>query len=92
MIAQTGQHACLFVDADAVCLHCVPSGEGIGGVYHGADTLGLGVSQDTTRTYEVSAGLKGDTTDKPSGWGALVVSRAEEALALTVAAEASFAG
>ena len=80
------------MDADTVCLHCIPSGKGIGRVYHGADTLGLGVSQDTTGTYEVSAGQKGDTTDKPSGQGALVVSRAEEAPALTVAAEASFAG
>ena len=87
-----GQRACLLVDADAVCLHRVPSGKGIGEVYHGADTLGLGVSQDMPGTYEVSAGLKGDTTDEPSGWGALAVSCAEESPALTVAAEASFAG
>ena len=87
-----GQRACLLVDADAVCLHRIPSGEGIGGVYHGADTLGLQVSQDTPGTYEVSARPKGDTTDEPSGRGALVASRAEEAPALTVAAEVSFAG
>ena len=80
------------MDADAVGLHCVSSGEGIGGVYHGADTLGLRVSQDTPGTYEVSARPKGDTTDEPSGRGALVASRAEEAPALTVVAEVSFAG
>ena len=57
-IAQTGQHACLLVDADTVCLHRVPSGKGIGGVYHGADTFGLWVGQDTPGPYEVSAGPK----------------------------------
>ena len=44
------------MDADTVCLHRVPSGKGIGGVYHGADTLGLQVSQDMSGAYEVSAG------------------------------------
>ena len=57
-ITQMGQRTCLLVDADAVCLHRVPSGKGIGGVYHGADTLGLRVSQDTPGAYEVSAGPK----------------------------------
>ena len=80
------------MDADAVCLHRVPSGEGIGGVYHGADTLGLWESQDTPGTYEVSAGQIGDAMEEPSGQGALMVSRAEEVPVLTVVAEASFAG
>ena len=57
-IAQTRQRARLLVDADAICLHRVPSGKGIGGVYYGADALGLRVSQDTPGAYEVSAGLK----------------------------------
>ena len=80
------------MNADAVCLHCVSSGEGIGGVYHGADTFGLWVGQDTPGPYEVSARPKGDMADEPSGRGALVPSRADEAPALTVAAVASFAG
>ena len=46
------------MDADTVRFHRVSSSEGIGGVYHGADTLGLGVSQDTPGAYKVSAGLK----------------------------------
>ena len=80
------------MDADAVCLHRVPSSKGIGGVYHGADTLGLRVSQDTPGTYKVSTGPKGNMTDEPSGQGALVALRAEEAPVLMVAAEVSFAG
>ena len=80
------------MDADAVRLHCVSSGEGIGGVYHGTDTLGLGVGQDTCGTYEVSAGQKGGTMDKPSGRAVFIASRAVEALALTVPAGAFFAG
>ena len=91
-IAQTGQRACLLVHADAICLHRVPSGEGIGGVYHDADTLSLRVSQDTPGAYEGQQGRKSDTTDEPSGRGALVPSRADEAPVLTVAAVASFAG
>ena len=91
-VAQTGQRACLLVDADAVCLHRVPSGEGIGGVHHGADTLGLRVGQDAPGPYGASARPKGDTADEPSGRGALVPSRADEAPVLTVAAVASFAG
>ena len=85
-----GQRARLLVDADAVCLHCVSSGEGIGRVYHGADTFGLWVGQDTPGPYEVSARPKGDTGDEPSGRGPLVPSRADEAPALTAAAVASF--
>ena len=82
----------MLVDADAVGLHGVPSGEGIGGVYHGADTFGLRVGQDTPGTYEVSARPKSDTAGKPSGRGALVPSRADEVPVLTVAEVASFAG
>ena len=62
------------------------------GVYHGADTFGLRVCQDAPGTYEVSARPKSDTADEPSGRGALVPSRADEAPVLTVAAVASFAG
>lgn len=80
------------MDADPVCLHRIPSGEGIGEVYHSTDTLGLGVGQDTRGTYEVSAGQKGSTTDGPSGWAAFVASRVVKVLALTAAAGASFAG
>ena len=80
------------MDADAVCLHRVPSGQEIGWVNHGTDTLGLGVGQDMRGTYEVSAGQEGHTTDEPSGRGAFVPSRADEAPVLTVAAVASFAG
>ena len=87
-----GQRACLLVDVDAVCLHRVPSGEGIGGVYHGTDTLGLGVGQNTCRTYEASAGQKGGTTDEPSGQAAFAASRVVEVPALTVAVGATFAG
>ena len=87
-----GQGTRLLVDADAISLYCVASGEGIGGVYHGTDTLGLGVGQDMRGTYEVSAGQKGSTTDKPSEQAAFVASCAVEALALTAAAGAAFAG
>ena len=80
------------MDADAVCLHCVSSGEGIGGVYHGADTFGLWVGQDAPGPYGVSARPESDATDEPSGRGALVPSRADEVPVLTVAAVASFAG
>ena len=80
------------MDADAVCLHCVPSGEGIGEVYHGADTLGLGIRQDMPGTYEVSAGQKGGTTDEPLGRAAFVASRTVEAPIPTAVVGASFAG
>ena len=63
------------MDADAVCLHGVPSSERISGVYHGTDTFGLGVGQDMLGIYEVSARQKGGTTDEPSGWAMFVASR-----------------
>ena len=83
-IVQTGQGACLLMNANVVCLHRIPSDEGIGGVYHSTDTLVLGVCQDRHRTYEVSAGQKGDTMGEPLGRAAFAASRVEEVPALTV--------